>query len=328
MFRFHLFGKSTEGERRADEAPRLTSTPVPVLDLAALKRQEMERAKQTLDALERGHIPPQVAERLRAERAGEMPWTSDLSVQEWASLRRYRLRPLGQVMGSAFYHVGYTPNPAQGWFPRSQELAPPTQAMYRSRFLAMQRLQQEAALLGANAVVGVHLEHQGYEAEAGMVEYSAFGTAVQMEGLPAGKEPLLCTVSGQDFARLAAAGALPVGLALGASFYYLVTDWRDTQQERSWYNQEMQHFQRGVSEVRRLATRRMREDVTRLGGDGVIGADMRLRIEEVASGRSTDDREEVVDHILEVFMLGTVVTYDRREHPAELQARTVLNLRD
>jgi len=323
LFRFHLFG----GKDSSQDGQRFVSPPPPALDIAALKRAEAERSRLTLDALTRGQLPPYVVERLRASRTGELPWTSDLSVQEWAALRRYKMQPLGQVMGSAFYHIGYISDPSYGWAPRSMELGPPTQAMYQSRFLAMNRLKQEAALLGANAVVGVHLEHRGFQVEERIVEYAAFGTAMHIEGLPSSTEPVLCSVSGQDFARLAVAGALPVGLALGASFYYLLTDWWDSRQERSFYNQEMQHFTRGVGEVRRLATRRMKEDITRLGGDGVVGAEMTLRVEEMRAGRSTDEGEAIIDHILEVFMLGTVVMYNRRDKPAELTARAVLDLR-
>lgn len=325
MFGFRFLGGKS-GSKSSDSY-RFDSPPPPVLDLAALRQQEQLRSRQTQEALARGQLPPNVVQRLQSERKGDLPWTSDLSVQEWASLRRYRLQPLGQVMGSAFYHVGYIPNPAANWYPSSQELRPPTQAMYQSRHLAMERLKQEAAMLGANAVVGVHLEHKGFQMEEGMMEYAAFGTAAHIEGLGNPSEPILCTVSGQDFARLAAAGAIPVGLSLGASFYYLYTDWWDMRQEGSWYNQEMQHFQRGVSEARRLATRRMREDVAKVGGDGVIGADMHLHVEEIRGGRSTEEGEAVIDHIIEVFMLGTVVTYDRRVVPDQLQASAVLDLR-
>ncbi|MCY0875525.1 MAG: heavy metal-binding domain-containing protein [Firmicutes bacterium] len=325
MFSLRFFGGKSKDP--SDDASRLNSPPPPVLDLAALRQQDQLRAKQTQEALARGQLPPNVVERLQSERAGNLPWTSDLSVQEWASLRQYRLKPLGQVMGSAFYHIGYIPNPGMNWYPSSQELRPPTQAMYQSRHLAMERLRQEAMLLGANAVVGVHLEHKGFQTEAGMMEYAAFGTAVYIEDLGQRSQPLLCTVSGQDFARLTAAGAIPVGLALGASFYYLYTDWWDMRQENSWYNQEMQHFVRGVAEARRLATRRMREDVTQSGGDGVIGTDMHLHVEEIGGGRSTDEGEAIIDHVIEVFMLGTVIAYERRVVPEQLQASAVLDLR-
>lgn len=325
MFGFRFLGGKSGS--KSDDSFRFASPPPPVLDLAALRQQEQVRARQTQEALSRGQLPPNVVDRLRSERTGELPWTSDLSVQEWAALRQYRLRALGQVMGSTFYHVGYIPDPRNNWYPSSQELRPPTQALYQSRHLAMERLKQEAALLGANAVVGVHLEHKGFHMEEGMVEYAAFGTAVYIDALGQREQPLLCTVSGQDFARLAAAGALPVGLALGASFYYLYTDWWDMRQENSWYNQEMQHFQRGVAEARRLATRRMREDVATVGGDGVIGADMHLHVEEIRGGRSTEEGEAVIDHVIEVFMLGTVVTYDRKVVPDQLQASAVLDLR-
>lgn len=323
MFRFG-FGLGSKG--KADQV-NFNSPPPPALDLTALKQAEAIRSQKTLAALERGEVPPSVIERIETQKKGNLPWTSDLSVKEWAALRQYRFEPLGQVMGSSIYHVGFLRTAYSGFFTNSHELAEPTRAMYHSRQLAFRRLAQEAKLLGANAVVGVHLEHKGFHQEERLVEYVAFGTAIRIPGLPPSSEPVLCTVSGQDLARLLMAGTLPVGVALGASYYYLVTDWWDVRQESSWYNQEMQHFQRGVTEVRRLAIRRMREDVTNLSGKGLIGADMHLRVEEIASGRTANENEEIVDHILEIFMLGTVVDYVESGAPKQLSATPVLDLR-
>ncbi len=285
---------------KGSQPPQNKDTPDPAVQLAA-----KERADRTLQALTQGRLPSDVTDRLDKIRSGSLPWTSDLSISEWAALRPYRLEPLGQVMGSSFYHVGWTGTQNFGFMPQSHELQAPTQALYQGRRLAISRLTQEAAELGANAVVGVRIEQKGWTFEERMVEYVSYGTAVRIQGLKTTGAPVLASVSGQDFVRLLAAGSMPVGVALGACYYYLLTDWWDVRQQFSYYNQEMQHFQQGVSTVRHLVLRRLQEDARTLGGSGVIGADFSLRVEDVE--RDTGNNQTVTDHILEVAMLGTVV---------------------
>lgn len=309
MFRWP-FGLRKDREKGAQSDVAQVSL-APKLDLERLRQQGLERAARSLDALERGQLPPNVIERLTSQGKGQLPWTSDLSVNEWLSLKRYKLQPVGQVMGSSYYQIGYVQIPVNagfsGYSSASRELQAPTLALYEGRERAIARLLQEAAMLGANAVVGFRMDEKGYEPKDGLIEFVCYGTAVRVDGLPKSDVPVICSVSGQDFVRLLAAGQLPVGLALGATVYYLQTDWYDLQQEHSWYNQEMQGFTQGVYQARHLAARKMREDMARLGATGVVGADFTLRVEEVARGIATEEGEEIVDHILEVVMLGTAV---------------------
>jgi len=328
VFRFHLGFGSRDGKDKNQE--EWSSPPPPKLDIAALKQQEAERSRKSLDALTHGHLPPGVVERIHSQQAGDLPWTSDLSVNEWLALRQYKIRPLGQVMGSSFYQVGYVGptsyNSMGSYYTASHELQGPTHALYEGRRLAISRLEQEAALMGANAVVGVHLEKKGFSQADGVVEYVCYGTAVQVEGLKQPARPVLSTVSGQDFARLIIAGHLPVGLALGATFYYLRTDWWDARQERSWYNQEMQHFTQGMYTARHLAQKKLREDLQKMGATGVVGAEFEMHVEEIEGGQ-VGDGERVQDHIIEVVMLGTAVErVESGVHP-DLKVTPVFDLR-
>lgn len=302
MFRF-LFGdkKSEQG------TPARVSPPPPALDLKALREAELARANRTAQALTSGQLSKDVKVRMEQQRSGQLPWTSDLSVSEWAGLRAYRFRPLGQVMGSSFYHVGYVPNGLLSYYTNTHEMRAPTQAMYEGRRLALERMEQEAAALGAHAVVGVDLKRSSFQLQEDVVEFTCFGTAVTLENVPLPGRPILCSVSGQDLVRLLARGAMPIGLALGASFYYVRTDFWDLRQERSFYNQEMSHFSRAVNEIRRTVTHKLREDVKRLGGTGVVGGDLSLHVEEIAGGTGGND-EEIIDHILQALMVGTVIS--------------------
>src|SRR5579864_4603693 len=123
-------------------------------------------------------LPAGATQRLRTMRGeGTRPhfFTSDLSVDEFLLVRRAHFMPLGLVMGSCIYHVGFQ---WQNWN-RSQELTVLTQAMYGARELAMTRMEEEADLLGADGVVGVRLDFKTYVMEENVLEFQAIGTAVR-----------------------------------------------------------------------------------------------------------------------------------------------------
>src|SRR6266571_4597925 len=54
-----------------------------------------------------------------------------------------------------------------------------TQAMFNARELAMTRMVEEANILGADGIVGVHLEITNQEWETELSEFVAIGTAVR-----------------------------------------------------------------------------------------------------------------------------------------------------
>src|SRR5919206_2495289 len=80
-------------------------------------------------------------------------FTSDLSVNELLLVREAGFDPVGLVMGSSIYHIGFQ---FSNFF-QNQEMDVLTQAMYHARELAMTRMEEEADVLGADGVVGVRL---------------------------------------------------------------------------------------------------------------------------------------------------------------------------
>ena len=115
-----------------------------------------ERQARSQEQMARGGLPVNAEERLREMHGRADFFTSDLSVNEFVLAADDGIRPLGQVMGSTIYHVGwqYTPMYISG------ELTTLTQAQTQARKLALSRLQQEAKLLGAHGVIGVRLERK------------------------------------------------------------------------------------------------------------------------------------------------------------------------
>ena len=80
-------------------------------------------------------------------------FTSDLSVNEFLLVKQAGFEPLGLVLGSSIYHIGFQ----QANWNQNQEMGVLTQAMYHARELAMTRMEEEADQLGADGIVGVRL---------------------------------------------------------------------------------------------------------------------------------------------------------------------------
>src|SRR5438128_11238845 len=123
-------------------------------------------------------LPEHAMARLRELRGegGRRPlFTSDLSVNEFLLVRRAGFDPIGLVVGSSIYHIGYQ----QASWNQNQEMAVLSQAMYHARELAMSRMEEEADQLGADGVVGVRLDIGRYEWGANLAEFIAIGTAVK-----------------------------------------------------------------------------------------------------------------------------------------------------
>lgn len=100
-------------------------------------------------------VPVHARERLAEMKARKL-FTSDLSVNEFLLIKEAGFEPLGLVMGSSLYQVA--PNIPS--IPRGQpgaELTELSKALYHSRELAMNRMEEEAAALGADGIVGVRL---------------------------------------------------------------------------------------------------------------------------------------------------------------------------
>jgi uncharacterized protein YbjQ (UPF0145 family) len=109
-----------------------------------------------------------------------MPFTSDLSGQDFWTLIRAGYAPLGMVMGSCVYHIAHQKlGSKMGNIGRNVELEQFTQALYDARELAMTRMQAEAEELAAEGIVGVQLRQHSHTWGSHTTEFFAIGTAVR-----------------------------------------------------------------------------------------------------------------------------------------------------
>jgi uncharacterized protein YbjQ (UPF0145 family) len=110
--------------------------------------------RASVEQVRAGGLPLRAQQRL-AEETGPQKrlFTSDLSVSEFILARASQCEPISQVMGSSIFHVGQIPD----YKGKTSEIEIISNGHRESRRAALSRLQQEAALVGADAVIGVHL---------------------------------------------------------------------------------------------------------------------------------------------------------------------------
>lgn len=228
------------------------------------------------EALEAGRLVPAAMRRLNSLSA-DKSFTSDLSVKEFALLRSSGLQPVCQVSGTSVVKTGYQAMPYGG----SQSLSVISDAFNSSRREAIARLEKEAALAHADAVVGTRITQGLFDQDSGLVEFSIIGTAVRsvngslLEHRRDRSRAILTTLSGQDLYLLLDNGIVPVGL-VGASSCYLATLTPYTfQQMYSTFganvgNFEIREFTEGFYASRHIVMREVQRKAKSLGAQGII----------------------------------------------------------
>ena len=216
-------------------------------------------------ALEAGGLPDFVSHRLEEASAGRGAWVATMTPAELLLARSHGIRPVATVSGTCWYAYGWswTQGHAEGWHE------------------ALARIQREAIAAGANAVVDVRMRTLRHRL-AGSMDFTLIGTAVRLERLPPGADPVIATVPALEFVRLLEADIVPVGIAVGASYdwlnrigyggYYGWTgnsSWRTQRQMQSWSNQPLTELTDFWERIRREAHADLREAAGRQG-NGVL----------------------------------------------------------
>jgi uncharacterized protein YbjQ (UPF0145 family) len=252
-------------------------------------------------------LPPHAMERLsRSQRREGKPFfTSDLTVNEYVLLHQAGFHPLGLVMGTSMYQIGYQ---RAGWT-QNQELEVLTHAMYSARELAMTRMEEEADMLGADGIVGVRLEVIRHAWGNAMAEFMAVGTAVKALKpgewrAPSGR-PFTSDLSCQDFWTLLRAGHRPLALVMGTCVYHVAHRGVGQWFKQAFRNAEMSNFTQALYEARELALDRMQEEALASQSDGIVG----VTIEERTYGWDS--------HVIEYFAIGTGIREGAGDGAAE-----------
>ncbi|MDA8389964.1 MAG: hypothetical protein M0Z76_04390 [Gammaproteobacteria bacterium] len=269
------------------------------------------RAREWETALERNELPAFVKTRLQETAENRRPWISTSAPGSLLAQRLRGIRPLGMVSGNCWFHYGYS------W----------THGHYRGWKTALQRLWQEAALMGANAVVDVtmRIRRMPGPENADHMDYGVIGTAVRLDGLPESSNPAVATVSALEFLRLLEAGIVPVGVAIGAQYSWLtpgaglggnMTGFGMNMSGAGpmgmgaggmGWNQEWVALSRLAEQVRRQAIQQMRDDGLRIGS-GILGQTQHSELLGFPADQENPYPRFLVRHIA----IGTAILHDGR----------------
>lgn len=239
-------------------------------------------------------------------------FTSGLSVNEFALLERMGPQPLAQVMGASVVRVGWQYLPALDpgtivnypiygptvtgralqnrmteasmsqvrnyvWHAEVVcELDVLTDAWNLARRRALDRLVEEGRQVGADAVVGVHLQRSDHDLGKGTIEYVVTGTAIRHPNQEPAARPLLTDVSVQDYWRLHTAGHEPVGLlaTTSAVFASPPRDRRLRRLRTPNRNPELDEVTRGFRAARDAVRARIQGQVSDVHGTGAVGIEL------------------------------------------------------
>ncbi len=243
-------------------------------------------------------------EELKPGRAGSI-FTSDLSVNEFLLVKEAGFHPLGLVLGTSVYHVGFQ----RGRWNANQELDVLSQAMYEAREKAMERMEKEADVLGADGIVGVRLEVEFKEWGSDVAEFIAVGTAVKAEDgsnwRNAAGQPFTSDLSGQDFWTLLRTGYAPLGMVMGTCVYHIAHRGLGAAIGSVGRNMELTQYTQGLYDARELAMERMQKEAEALSAEGIVGVNLHQRNHSWGA------------HTTEFFAIGTAVRPYKVDHVIE-----------
>jgi uncharacterized protein YbjQ (UPF0145 family) len=245
-------------------------------------------------------VPVHGRERLEQNRRGL--FTSDLSVNEFLLVKHAGFDPVGLVVGSSIYHIGFQ----RPRWRQSAEMETLSAAMYQARELAMTRMEEEADALDADGIVGVRLDIGRYEWGADMAEFIAIGTAVKhrdgtLSREPGGR-PFTSDLNGQDFWTLLRSGHRPLGLVMGSCVYHVAQRGVIQTISQAGQNVELANFTQALYDARELAMERMQAEAQGVNAEGIVG----VQIQEKSHGWGS--------HTIEFFAVGTAITPIPGEH--------------
>jgi uncharacterized protein YbjQ (UPF0145 family) len=239
--------------------------------------------QESLARIEAGGIPLSAEARLR-ELTGDAPFTSTLSVSEFALMNELGSTALGQVMGASVHQIGWQYLPSEARWGRTLvcSLDRVEHAWDEARRRAFDRMTEEATLLGADAVIGVKLSRGEHDWARGCVDYVVTGTAIRLPGSDGTRRAGLSDLSAQEYWKLVGAGWTPAGLCATTAVFFVSRS--SATRFNQWItvgkNQELEDYTRGFTTARRSAVRALRGQAGAAKAGGLVGVTLEHSVHE------------------------------------------------
>ena len=203
-------------------------------------------------------------------------------------------QPMKFVMGNVAYSLGVGRGMMGGLRTMAKGEVREYSQMYNGiRHLALRRMKEEAAAIGANAVVDVSIDIRPFG--PGVVELLMTGTAAHHPRLAQGRlapeQVATSELTGEELWNFAKLGYAPVDLVMSTSVYSLGIAAGIGTLFSSLSKGELTELTALVYKARENCIELMRQEATRVGAERVIGA--RLHIREISQG------------LIEVIAVGT-----------------------
>jgi uncharacterized protein YbjQ (UPF0145 family) len=286
-------------------------------------------------------LPPVARARI-ARAAADGVRTSLLSADGLAGLESAGFEMVGEVLGTAVMQIGWSGYGGCGWTPglgggfgggfygggpggvsapsQWSGYEPYARAVRHGRDTALNRMQQEAAALGADGVVGIKFTDERMEGQKR--EFMALGTAVRSRGLQRPKRPFATDLGGQDVAKLMAGGWVPAGLTYGISIAVRHDDWRTRNQASTWAgNTEVSGYTQLLTHVRSQARRDFAALAAKQGADAALMSGLWSHVWPIEIG------ENHTDHVAECVITGNAIARFHTGRKATTSSLTILPLR-
>lgn len=223
------------------------------------------------------------ATRHRVPGPGSGVFTSGFPPKEAALPSSAGLRPLTQVMGACAFRSTYIGGRASAGTARvGVPYQMTAEAWNSARAVALRRLSANARACGADAVVGIRIQHKKKpfsDTSAGIIEWVATGTAVAWQDeRPPQPELAMTVLSMQEYWKLSRQGYAVTGIVAWTSLVGCVPVSK-TRHAQSFgrlapagrQNRELAEFSDAVRVAYRTAVTQMHAQAAAMGAEGVVG---------------------------------------------------------
>lgn len=205
------------------------------------------------------------------EDSAAKPFSTSADGQELYCQMDSGFEPVKFVFGNVAYSVGIGGNIiAQFRSMKRGEVKEYSEVFNKTRHLALERIEREAAGAGANAVVGIRTSVFHFNA---MQEMLMLGTASTHAALPAShsQTPITSDLTNEEMWNLINIGYMPIKLVLGVSVYSLGVVGGFLASLKGLMRGEISELSSLIYDARANAIKKIQEDAVACGADDVVG---------------------------------------------------------